>query len=571
MRIAGSRRRRAVSRMVTIVVIVLIAVGAIGGYEFFAMSHPGVAYHPPGKVLVAVRNAQTSDMDPRETSSIDVVQNIYDKLTLVEPNQTAIPQLATSWTSSNNYTQWSFNLRHGVSFHDGTPFNATAVVFSITNTATLGQGDAPDVWHGLRSVVAVDPYTVQINWDFPANVPNIVGAGYSAFIFSPHIWAYSGVSPGNDTGLSSWFAQFHDDGSGPYFIVTNETKYATGITLWAYPKYWGGWQPNQFAQVFIKFVSQTGTAVQFLQSGQVNMTGINGQFQYIQPLRSAGINVEPSNAFSTIWLLFNTRHHLLNNPEVRRALLTAINYEQVLNHSFFGYGTLFSGGVNPGKFGYTGNTPNFPPTGDIAKAKQILASIGITGGLNATWLITYSTGSPFLGIAAQELQTDWAPLGVSLSIQGTDFGSLSLKAGYYNSTTKTLFAPGPISYANSSSAQDILLLNWVGATSDPWLVINELFAIQPPPYQNDILYNWTYWTNSTFTALLQQAHSDEVVNPARAIAEFDRANLMIYQSGPGWPLFAEKAVTALGPHVKGYVPNPNYGFSYPFFYQMYYG
>jgi peptide/nickel transport system substrate-binding protein len=571
MRISGSRRRVAVSRTLVAVSIIILVVVAAAAYEFLMAPKSGGAPSAGGKILVAVRNSQTSDMDPRETSSIDVVQNVYDKLTLVEPNQTAVPQLATSWSSSANDTKWVFKLRQGVTFHDGTPFNSSAVVFSILGTAKLGQGDAPDTWNGLQNVVALDTYTVEIDWAFPANVPDIVGAGYSAFIFSPHIWAYSGVPKGNDTALATWFDQFHDDGSGPYVLLANESAFATGITLAAYSKYWGGWQPNQFREVFIKFISQTGTAVQYLESGQVNMTGLNGQFQYLPELKSHGITVSPAASFATIWLLLNTRHHLLNNPVVRRALLTAIDYGQVLNQSFYGYGSLFSGGVNPGKFAYTGTVPAYPPKGDIAAAKAILRSGGITGGLNASWLITYSTGSPFLSIAAQVLQTNWAPLGVTLSIQGTDFGSLSQEAGYYNSTTKTVFAPGPLSYANSSQAQDMVLLNWVGTTNDPWLVIDELFAIQPAPYQNDILYNWTYWTNSTFTNLLNQAHIDEAVNQNRSIQEFQTVNKMIYQSGPGWPLYAEETVTALGPHVKGYVPNPNYGFAYPYWYQMYYG
>lgn len=570
MGILRSRRRRAVSRTLVVILVVALVVLSAGAYEYLAPASKGTP-HQAGKILVAVRNSQTSDMDPRETSSIDVAQNVYDRLTLVLPNQTAVPQLATSWTSSNNYTQWVFKLRQGVTFHDGTPFNSSAVVFSITNTANLGQGDAPDTWAGLQSVVPIDPYTVQINWAFPANVPDIVGAGYSAFIYSPHIWAYSKVPVGNNTALATWFDKYNDDGSGPYVLLSNESAFATGITLRAYPKYWGGWQPDQFSQVFIKFVSQTGTSVQYLTSGQVNMTGLNGQFQYLPQLRAQGVQVAPAKSFATIWLLFNTRHPLLNNPVVRKALLTAINYDQVLNQSFYGYGTLFGGGINPGKFGYNSSIPMFPAKGDIAAAKSMLASVGITGGLNASWVITYSTGSPYLGVAAQVLQTNWAPLGVTLSIQGTDFGSLSQKAGYYNSTTRTVFSPGPISYANSTGAQDILLLNWVGTTNDPWLVINELFAIQPHPYENDILYNWTYWTNSTFTALLQQAHIDEAVNPALAQKVFDKVNLMIYQSAPGWPLYAENTVTALGPHVKGYVANPNYGFAYPFWYQMYYG
>ena len=572
MRISGSRHRIGVSRILIVLAVIVLVVLATAGYELLVPSKGGGGgTHTQGKTLVAVRNSQTSDMDPRETSSIDVVQNVYDRLTLVEPNQTAVPQLATSWTSSQNFTKWVFHLRQGVTFHDGTPFNSSAVVFSLLNTAKLGQGDAPDTWNGLQNIVAIDTYTVEIDWAFPAEVPAIVGAGYSAFIFSPNIWKFSGVHQGNDTGLATWFDAFHDDGSGPYILLTNESAFATGISLVAYKNYWGGWQPDQFTNVFIKFVSQTGTAVQYLESGQVNMTGLNGQFQYLPALRSQGIQVSPAKSFATIWMLFNTRHPLLNNPDIRRALLTAVNYGQVLNQSFYGYGALFSGGINPGKFGYTGTVPSYPAKGDIAGAKAILKSIGITGGLNASWLITYSTGSPYLGIVAQVLQTNWAPLGVTLSIQGTDFGSLSQEAGYYNATTKTVFAPGPLSYANSSSAQDINLLNWVGTTNDPWLVMDELYAIQPHPYENDILYNWTYWHNSTFTDLLNQAHIDEAVNPNRAVQEFQQANQMIYQAGPGWPLYAEDTITALGSHVKGYVANPNYGFAYPFWYQLYYG
>lgn len=555
-----------------VVIIAIVIVSSLG----YVLLNPGsgggtTTQGPAGKVLVAVRNSQTSDMDPRETSSIDIVQNVYNRLTLVLPNQTAVPDLATSWSSSNNFTIWTFNLRHGVVFHDGTPFNSSGVAFSILNTAKLGQGDAPDTWAGLLTVTPVDAYTVKITWAFPANVPSIVGAGYSAFIFSPNVWSYSGVKTGNDTGLSLWFSRYHDDGSGPYVINTAQSAFATGITLDAFSKYWGGWQPNQFSHVFIKFVSLTGTAVQYLASGQVNMTGLNGQFQYLPQLQSQGATVTPAKSFAAIWMLFNTRHPLLSNPVIRRALLTAVNYDQVLNQSFYGYGTLFSGGINPGKFGYTNSTPSFPAKGDISQAKKLLASIGITGGLNASWVITYSTGSPFLSVAAQVLQTNWAPLGVTLSIQGTDFGSLSQEAGYYNSTTRTVFSPGPLSYANTSAAQDISLLNWVGTTNDPWLVMNELFAIQPHPYENDILYNWCYWTNSTFSALLQKAHIDEAVNQPLATQEFAKANLMMYQSAPGWPLFAEQTITALGPHVKGYVANPNYGFAYPYWYQMYYG
>jgi peptide/nickel transport system substrate-binding protein len=520
--------------------------------------------------LSVVRNAPSNDMDPRETSTTDVVQNVYDTLTRVLPNLTVAPDLATSWTSNANQTSWTFTLRQGVTFHDGTPFNSTAVVFSINDTASFGRGDAPDVWAGLQSVQAIDPYTVQINWSFPANVPLIVGSGYSAFIFSPNIWAYSGVNVGNDSGLHAWFTQFRDDGSGPYTINTQQSNIQTGITLNAFTNYWGGWKNGQFTTIIIKFVQSTATAVQLLTSGQVNDTGLNGQFQYVPQVLQAGDIVQPANSFAAIWLLFNTQHPYLNQSTIRQALLTALNFQQILSQSFYGYGSLFSGGINPGKPFYDTNTPSYPSTGNLTLAKQMLASVGITGGLNVTWTVTYSTGSPFLGTAAQVMQTDWAPLGVTLNIQGMSFTQLAQKAGYYNASGGGVFSPGPISYAANSSAQDILLLNWVGAVNDPWLVMSELFAIQPPPYQNDIIYNWCYWQNQTWTNLLNQAHIDEAANPVAAQQEYDQLNLGLYQASPAWPLFAEQTVYAFGPHVGGFVPNPNYGFSYPFFYELYY-
>jgi|BEDMetMinimDraft_2_1075160.scaffolds.fasta_scaffold00009_8 peptide/nickel transport system substrate-binding protein len=566
------KKRLAISTAVAVIIVIVVAaVVGIGAYYFGTMQKTPTTPQPQSQfyTLSVIRNAPSNDMDPRETSTIDVVQNVYDTLTHVNPDLSVSPELAVNWTSNSDDTIWTFNLRQGVKFHDGTPFNSTAVVFSIQNTVALGEGDAPDVWAGLKSVTATGPYQVQIAWDFPANVPLIVGSGYSAFIFSPNIWTYSGVPAGNNTALHSWFTSFHDDGSGPYTIVTNASNAQTGITLQAFTNYWGGWKSGQFDKVIIKFVRDTATSVQLLLSGQVNETGLNGQFQYVSQILAAGDQVIPANSFAAIWLLFNTQHQYLNNSLIRQALLTALNFNQILQQSFYGYGQLFSGGINPGKPFYSNSTPSFPPNGNLTLAKHLLAEAGITGGLNVTWTVTYSTGSPFLGTAAQVMQTDWAPLGVKLNIQGMTFGQLAQKAGYYNPSCG-LFCPGPISYAKNSSAQDILLLNWVGAVNDPWLVMNELFAIQPPPYQNDIVYNWAYWQNQTFTQLLQQAHIDEAANPSRAQQEYNQLNLMLYQAAPGWPLFAEQTVYAFGPHVGGFVSNPNYGFSYPFYYTLYY-
>lgn len=520
--------------------------------------------------VVVQRNAPTNDMDPRSTSSIDVVQNVYETLTYIMPNGTVVPGLATSWTHNANYTNWQYTLRQGVTFHDGTPFNSTAVVFSVKNIVKWGGGDAPDVWATLKDVIATGPYTVNFTTTEPTNMPFVTSSAYSAFIFSPNIMKYSEAA--NDTlGLHNWFTSFHDDGTGPYTINSSASSLtANQIELDAYKPYWGGWKNGQITKIIFKFVTNVNTAVQLAENRQLDVIGISGQYQYIPSLLQSGLQVKTGPSFAAIWLLFNTKHQYLNNPLVRKALLTAIDYNDIVNKAYYGYGSPFGGIINPGKPFYDPNAPRYGPSANLSLAKALLAQAGYPGGLNVTWTITYSTGSPFLNIAAQELQTFWKPLGVTLNIQGLPFGQLAKKAGYFDPNTGTVFKPGPISYANSSQAQDILLLNWVGATADPWLVPNELFAIQTVNGNQVIIYNWSYWTNSTFTDLLNKARIDEALNPTLAAQEFKTLNQMFYQQAPGVGLFAENQVWILSPHLQGYVPNPYYGFDYIFYYKLNY-
>ena len=522
------------------------------------------------QTLTVQRNAPSADMDPRSTSTIDVVQNAYETLTYTAPDGTILPGLATSWTHNSDFTNWQYTLRQGVTFHDGTTFNSTAVVWSINNIVKWNGGDAPDVWNTYKSAVATGPYTVNITATQPTNMPIVTSSAYSAFIMSPNILKYSKAA--NDTlALNKWFDGYNDDGSGPYVLNSTASSFSGGqIVLNAYPRYWGGWKNGQITTLIVKFVTNVATAISLAQNGQLAVVGVSGQYQYVPQILSSGLTITHGPSFAAIWLLFNTQHQYLSNPLVRKALLTAIDYTQVVNQAYFGYGKSFGGIINPNKPFYDPSAPGYGPSANKTVALSLLRQAGYPGGLNVTWTVTYSSGSPFLGTAAQVLQTYWKPLGVTLSIQGLPFGQLAKKAGYYNPTTGTTFQPGPLSYASGSSAQDILLLNWVGATADPWLVPDELFAIQSPPNQNSVIYNWSYWTNQTFTDLLNKARVDEALNPTLAASEFKTLNSMFHNASPGYGLFAEDQIWVLSPKLHGYVPNPFYGFDYIFYYQLTY-
>ena len=517
--------------------------------------------------LIVQRNAPYSDADPRDTSSIDVAQQSYETLTYLSPDGTVMPGLATAWKSVNGST-WQYTLRQGVTFHDGTPFNATDVIFSIKNTIAWGGGDAPDVWAFFKSAVAEGPYTIDLTFTQPVNAPIVTSAAYAAFIFSHKVVSQCGCA--NDlSALHTWFNAYHDDGSGPYVINSTGSSLTGGVwKMYAYQNYWGGWKAGQVQNIVFKYISNVNTAINLAEQGQLDQIGISGNFQYVPSLLNSGLKIYEGPTHGSIWLLFNTQHQFLNNTLVREALLTAVNFQQVLQQAYYNYGINWGGMVNPGLAYYDSSAPNYKVAGNLTAAKALMKEAGYPGGLNVTWTLTYSTGSPFEATIASLLNTYWQPFGVTIKLDGLSFTNQAIKAGYVNGSNP--FIPGPISYAKTSNAQDLALLNWNGATADPWLVADELFAIQNAPYQNDILFNWSYWQNSTFSNLLNQFSQIEGTNPTQAAQDIKTLNTLFYQGAPGWAMFQGEQIWVVSPHWHGVVMNPNYSFDYFFYYQWTY-
>ena len=152
----------------------------------------------------------TLDPSTEFSNSIVILPNVYETLTYYNDSTGGIdPLLAVNWTSSNGGLTWTFNLRQGVLFHDGTPFNSTAVVYSVNRTMAIG-GGAAYIWGPVQSVVATGTYSVQFNLTYAANLPLIASAGYAAYMISPNI-----VSIYHPSGnISDWFNAGHDDGTG---------------------------------------------------------------------------------------------------------------------------------------------------------------------------------------------------------------------------------------------------------------------------------------------------------------------------------------------------------------------
>ena len=198
-----------------------------------------------GGTLIFGRGGDSVGLDPAQEEdgeSFKVCENIYDRLVQYKTESTEIePALAESWEASEDGLTWRFNLRKGVKFHDGTPFNADAVLFSLNrqhdpNHPFHNVGGSYTYWlyTGLAEIVeeirAPDAYTVEI----------ILKRPYAPFIYTIAMPPFSIVSP---TALRKWKEDFknHPVGTGPFKFVRWDRE--DKVVLEVNEDYWEGRPP----------------------------------------------------------------------------------------------------------------------------------------------------------------------------------------------------------------------------------------------------------------------------------------------------------------------------------------
>jgi peptide/nickel transport system substrate-binding protein len=261
----GFLRRLPSLAAITPLVVALLAVGPrqattqaasdpttlyVANYEWDSNFDPAVAYGQVAPVIF---------------------RNCYDSLVRLKGTSDAQYQgdLATSWTSNAARTVWTFNLRHGVHFHDGTLFTADAVKFSIDRLLTINQGPAFILGQFMsqKSVKVLGPYKVE--FDLIAPAPRLLAAmssQWANWIVSPAAVKAHAVK--NDLG-QAWLAT-HDEGSGPYVLgklVTNSS-----VELDRFPGYWGGWSGKHINRIVMTYVPEEQTRRSLIEKGDIDLT-----------------------------------------------------------------------------------------------------------------------------------------------------------------------------------------------------------------------------------------------------------------------------------------------------------
>lgn len=353
--------------------------------------------------LVAAIAGEPDQLDPHKTSayfSFEVLENVFD--TLVEPdaNLEMRPALAESWDVSPDQLVWTFHLRRGVTFHDGTPFAADDVVYSYRRIIDQKLANV-DKFSAVTDIAAPDPATVIIRVKQPT--PNLL----------TNIGGFKGMAIVSRKNVESGQIATHPVGTGPFAFVGQ--KSGDSITLKANPRYWGG--APKVSGVTYRFISEPSTALSALQAGEIDWT------DSVPPQRVAQLREDDSlhlavTASNDYWYLaLNEARQPWSNMRVRQAIAYAIDRDAIVKATSYGTAAANQLAIPEGN---PWHTDYHRYSYDVDRAKALLAESGIT---KADLDMLVTSEYPETVTAAQIIADNLAPLGITVHIRTVDFAT----------------------------------------------------------------------------------------------------------------------------------------------------
>jgi len=461
------------------------------------------------------QGADPRGLDPAlvdDGESSKVISNIYEGLLKYAADSTKVePSLAESWEISPDGLSYTFKLRQGVKFQDGTDFNADAVKFNIDRqippkvTADMSYG--PFVFASVKDVVVVDPNTVTINLTqkntaFLANL----AMSLAAPIVSP-----KALTDGNNSVMEN------PVGTGPYkFVKWNKGE---SVVLIRNDNYWG--EKAKTLNVIFRIIPDNSARVLALNNGEVDMIdGIDATV--VDKITQGGDKLFEAPGMNVNYMAYNTTSPLFKTVEARTALSQAINVDELVKSLYQGYS-------EPANTILPSFVPGYDPSVkqvayDATAAKAGLAKAGIT----KVHMITYSNPRPYNAATGAALATAMQgylqKVGVQATIDTFDWTTYKEKVG--------------------AGDFDIAFYGWIGDNGDPDNFLN-LLADKDPTM------NIARWQDPKYIADIKAALA--MPNGAERDAAYGAMEKYAAERAIWLPISHAKTLAGYGPKVSGFV------------------
>ncbi len=466
-----------------------------------------------GKRLVFLQGTDAETLDPHSiTSSPNAIHilAIYDTLVRYDENLNIAPALAESWEFSPDGLKLTLHLRRDVKFHDGTPFNAEAVVFNINRLLDPKTRVPLRTYISfVKSAKALDDYTVELTLKYP-HAPALarLTAPVNAMVSPAAVEKY-----GQDFGT-------HPVGTGPFmFEKWVRDDY---ILLKKNTDYWG--EGPYVDELMIRVVPEDEARVLALESGEADVI-VRVPPMDVPRLKGEGFQVVVAPSTREIYLGMNNQYEMLANKRVRQALNYAVNKDAIVQILLQGYGRVVDSPLTPEYFAYKKVGP-YPYDPD--KAKQLLAEAGYPNGFKLTLFTPHGRYLMDYRVA-QAVQGYLAKVGVAVEVREMEW------ATYISTLLKPL----------DESPLQIYLLGWGPWILDPDQMLYPLFhSSQWPPNG----FASSFYRNDRVDELLQIGTSS--VDTEKRRAAYEEAQELIWNDAPWIFMYQEQQILAMSAKVK---------------------
>ena len=499
----------------------------------------GVAQAQPAKTLVIAIGADQTGMDPQTVENNEsgfVMSTIYDSIVNYKVG-TSIPGpgLAESWTISPDGKVYTFKLRHGVAFHDGTPMNAHTVAADIDrainpqNPCYVFNRKAVDTYddftfgsakdNTVAKMDVLDDYTLRFTLPTP-NAPFLTSLAM--------VW--QGIVSPEATKKYNCDASQHPVGTGPFTFV--EAVRNDHITLDANPGYWGG-RPKVDRIVF-QVVPESATRMLKLERNEVQVLADVPPSDYARVTGNRALKLYSQAGLTILYVAMNNGLDPFKDKRVRQAMNYAVDKEAI-NKGLYGGATTATQGMPPVLWGYAKDVKAYPY--DVAKAKALLKEAGFANGFTADMMVYANprgynpVGGAKLGEAVQGYL---AKVGVTTKITQYEWGAYLQRLRH---TEWSGFA----------------VCGWSGDNGDPDNFLGDLFEWNEAN-GTARTNNCTRHHNAAFDKLVQQGRL--VSDQAKRAQIYMQANRILHDDAPGIFINYTNQVRAARANVKGFTLNP---------------
>jgi peptide/nickel transport system substrate-binding protein len=472
------------------------------------------------KVVVMARDSEPLSLNPigdgsADNGSIFMIVNIFD--TLVETQDAPIPQpaLAESWEVSDDSLTYTFKLREGAKWSNGDDLTCEDIKYSIdgfgdpeVNTFYSGFGSA------IESTECVDETT------FVVNLNRVEGAFLDYLSTMPA--SIRPMAIYEELG-SDAFSE-NPVGSGPFMV--REWVRGEKLVLDKNPYYWKEGQP--YVDTFvIEYVPDENTRMLKIESGEADIaTNVPyTQIERIDALDGVNVAIEDVMAWDAVW--FNVTQPPFDDINVIKALNYATPKEAMLDALMNGAGEIANHVIAKVKY-WDENVEAYPY--DMEQAQEYMAQSSVPDGFDVTCLIV--AGDQVERQQAEILQQEWAQLGVNMSIEAVDVGTIWERWTGGGEQCFTYPGEGLSSDALSDDNLAVVFFDFTGGADS----------------------FWTSYDSERATELVAQA--GQTIDEGEREAAFFELQQLVMDEYPAVPLFFIKARTALKDNVTGFKTLP---------------